>query len=111
MIAVAKAGFRAIAPDHRGYGLSEPPPEPEKASFSDLLADLVGILDFLGIDKVLGFISSVWFPRNWSKFCFSELEYQIIVLVKEFRYANSFCYATCFFFYSSFSFSFFLIEA
>ena len=111
MIAVAKAGFRAIAPDHRGYGLSEPPPEPEKASFSDLLADLVGILDFLGIDKVLGFISSVWFPRKWSKFCFSGLESQIIVLVKEFRYANSFCYGTCFFFYSSFSFSLFLIEA
>ena len=65
MIAVARSGFRAIAPDHRGYGLSEPPPEPEKASFSDLLADLVGILDFLGIDKVLRFISSVWLPRKW----------------------------------------------
>lgn len=53
MIAVAKAGFRAIALDHRGYGLSDPPPEPERASFSDLLADLVGVLDFLGLDKVL----------------------------------------------------------
>ncbi|KAJ9690404.1 hypothetical protein PVL29_012852 [Vitis rotundifolia] len=52
MIAMAKAGFRAIAPDYRGYGLSEPPPEPEKASFSDVIADLVGVLGFLGIDKV-----------------------------------------------------------
>ncbi|KAI3928084.1 hypothetical protein MKW98_023685 [Papaver atlanticum] len=34
MIAVAKAGYRAIAPDFRGYGLSEIPQEPEKASFN-----------------------------------------------------------------------------
>ncbi|XP_062162991.1 uncharacterized protein LOC133869915 [Alnus glutinosa] len=52
MIAVANAGFRAIAPDYRGYGLSDPPPEPEKATFDDLLADLLGILDALGIPKV-----------------------------------------------------------
>ncbi|KAI8567630.1 hypothetical protein RHMOL_Rhmol02G0136400 [Rhododendron molle] len=32
MIAVADAGYKAIAPDYRGYGLSDPPPEPEKAS-------------------------------------------------------------------------------
>ena len=63
MIAVAKSGFRAIVPDYRGYGLSEPPPEPEKASFSDVIADLVGVLGFLGIDKVLRLISSVWFSR------------------------------------------------
>ncbi|XP_073057107.1 epoxide hydrolase 2-like [Primulina eburnea] len=47
MIAVAKAGFRAVAFDYRGYGLSEPPPEPEKASFLDLLADLLALLDAL----------------------------------------------------------------
>ncbi|XP_059438572.1 uncharacterized protein LOC132171305 [Corylus avellana] len=52
MIAVANAGFRAIAPDYRGYGLSDPPPEPEKASFHDFLGDLLGILDALGIPKV-----------------------------------------------------------
>uniref|UniRef100_A0A2N9IDJ0 AB hydrolase-1 domain-containing protein n=1 Tax=Fagus sylvatica TaxID=28930 RepID=A0A2N9IDJ0_FAGSY len=52
MMAVANAGFRAIAPDYRGYGLSDPPPEPEKATFSDLISDLLGILDALQIDKV-----------------------------------------------------------
>ncbi|KAK3002953.1 hypothetical protein RJ639_019756 [Escallonia herrerae] len=52
MIAVAKAGFRAIAPDYRGYGLSDPPPEPEKASFSDFIADLLALLDVLAISKV-----------------------------------------------------------
>ncbi|KAK1420086.1 hypothetical protein QVD17_21406 [Tagetes erecta] len=30
LIAVAKAGFRAIAPDYRGYGLSDIPTQPEK---------------------------------------------------------------------------------
>ncbi|KAK9268146.1 hypothetical protein L1049_010587 [Liquidambar formosana] len=52
MIAVANAGFRAIAPDYRGYGLSDQPSEPEKTTFSDIVSDLVAILDFLGITKV-----------------------------------------------------------
>ncbi|XP_059653819.1 uncharacterized protein LOC132300655 [Cornus florida] len=52
MIAVANAGFRALAPDCRGYGLSDPPPEPEKASMSDVTTDLLAIIDALGIPKV-----------------------------------------------------------
>ncbi|KAK6149876.1 hypothetical protein DH2020_017401 [Rehmannia glutinosa] len=54
MIAVAGSGFRAIAPDFRGYGLSDPPPEPEKATFSDLFADLLALLDALSIPKKPG---------------------------------------------------------
>ncbi|CAN1284180.1 Bifunctional epoxide hydrolase 2 [Linum perenne] len=46
------AGFRVIAPDHRGYGLSDPSLEPEKTKFADLIADLRSILDFLNIPKV-----------------------------------------------------------
>ncbi|KDO75870.1 hypothetical protein CISIN_1g0212821mg [Citrus sinensis] len=52
MVAVAAAGFRAIAPDYRGYGLSDPPAEPEKASFKDITNDLLATLDHLGINKV-----------------------------------------------------------
>jgi pimeloyl-ACP methyl ester carboxylesterase len=52
IIAVAGAGFRAIAPDYRGYGLSDPPPEPEKTTFTDLLDDLLAILDALALSKV-----------------------------------------------------------
>ncbi|KAL6573953.1 hypothetical protein OROHE_001495 [Orobanche hederae] len=52
MIADAGAGFRAIALDHRGYGLSDLPPEPEKATFSDLIADLLALLDALTLSKV-----------------------------------------------------------
>ncbi|XP_073303951.1 epoxide hydrolase 2-like [Primulina huaijiensis] len=52
MIAVATAGFRAGAFDYRGYGLSDPPPEPENASFLDFVADLLALLDALAISKV-----------------------------------------------------------
>lgn len=52
MIAVAEAGFKAIAPDYRGYGLSDQPPEPVSTTWEDLVADLVAILDLLSIPKV-----------------------------------------------------------
>lgn len=53
MICLANAGFRAIAPDYRGYGLSDPPPVPAKTMFGDLISDLLAILDFLEINKVV----------------------------------------------------------
>lgn len=53
MIAVAEAGFRAIAPDYRGYGLSDPPPQPEEAKFLDLVDDLLALLDALSLSKVI----------------------------------------------------------
>ncbi|XP_060202060.1 uncharacterized protein LOC132630505 [Lycium barbarum] len=52
MIAVAEAGFRGIAPDYRGYGLSDMPKEPEKTKFKDLVDDLLDMLDSLGIQQV-----------------------------------------------------------
>jgi len=52
MLAVAAAGYRAIAPDCRGYGLSDLPPEHEEVSFDDLVADVLGILDALSVPKV-----------------------------------------------------------
>jgi len=53
MIALADAGFRAIAFDYRGYGLSDPPSQPEKATWSDILNDLLHILQALHLPKVL----------------------------------------------------------
>ncbi|XP_022142082.1 bifunctional epoxide hydrolase 2-like [Momordica charantia] len=52
MIGLANAGFRTIAPDYRGYGLSDSPPEPSKATYGDIISDLLGILDALHIPKV-----------------------------------------------------------
>uniref|UniRef100_A0A7C9CJC9 Soluble epoxide hydrolase n=2 Tax=Opuntia streptacantha TaxID=393608 RepID=A0A7C9CJC9_OPUST len=52
MVALANAGFRAVAPDFRGYGLSDQPPNPQTTTFMDLCHDLLGILDQLAISKV-----------------------------------------------------------
>jgi len=52
MIAVANAGYRAIAFDFRGYGLSQQPAEPEKETMFDLVPEIVGLLDALNITKV-----------------------------------------------------------
>ncbi|MBA0814946.1 hypothetical protein Gohar_020740 [Gossypium harknessii] len=51
MIAMANAGYRAVAFDFRGYGLSDHPPEPERANFNDLADDVLALLDSLAIDK------------------------------------------------------------
>ena len=56
MTALARAGFTALAPDFRGFGLSDPPPEPDKATFSDLITDLLAILDALALSKVHNFL-------------------------------------------------------
>ena len=52
MLAVAAAGYRAVAPDWRGYGLSDQPPEDEEASWDDLVADVLAILDALDVPTV-----------------------------------------------------------
>jgi pimeloyl-ACP methyl ester carboxylesterase len=52
MLAVADAGYRAIAIDFRGYGDSEMPPEPEKGTIMDLVDDVVCLFDKLCITKV-----------------------------------------------------------
>lgn len=46
--ALAKAGYRAVAPDMRGYGKSDKPAAVEEYSIQKVTADLVGILDALG---------------------------------------------------------------
>ena len=51
--AVAAAGFRAIAPDQRGYGLTDRPEKVEDYDMAHLTGDLVGLLDALGIEKAI----------------------------------------------------------
>ena len=47
------AGLRAIAPDMRGYGLTDQPAEVASYSIPNLCGDLVGLLDALEIDRAL----------------------------------------------------------
>ena len=51
--ALARAGFRAIAPDQRGYGQTDGPPEIEAYSQPNLVGDLVGLLDALAIEQAV----------------------------------------------------------
>jgi pimeloyl-ACP methyl ester carboxylesterase len=51
MKALAEAGFRAIAPDQRGYGETESPAPIEAYTQRKLVGDIVGMLDALGIGK------------------------------------------------------------
>jgi pimeloyl-ACP methyl ester carboxylesterase len=49
---LAAAGFRVIAPDQRGYNLSDKPPGIVDYRIEKLVADVVGVIDALGYQRV-----------------------------------------------------------
>jgi pimeloyl-ACP methyl ester carboxylesterase len=49
--ALADAGFRAIAPDQRGYGDTDAPQAIDAYTMHHLVGDLTGLLDALGIEQ------------------------------------------------------------
>lgn len=51
--ALAKAGFRAIAPDMRGYGDTEVPQGIPAYDIHHLVDDMVGLLDAIGFKKAV----------------------------------------------------------
>lgn len=57
--ALAEAGYRAIAPDQRGYGGSDRPDDPAVYDLHHLTGDLVGLLDVLEIEKAV-FVGHDW---------------------------------------------------
>lgn len=57
--ALAAAGFRAIAPDLRGYGRSEAPPRIEDYRIEALIADVEGLLDALALESAT-FVGHDW---------------------------------------------------
>ena len=56
---VVAAGFRAIAPDQRGYGGSDAPDAIDAYDIHHLCGDLVGLLDALEIEKAV-FVGHDW---------------------------------------------------
>lgn len=46
--ALAAAGYRAVAPDMRGYGGTERPTDPAQYTLLHLVGDMIGLLDALG---------------------------------------------------------------
>jgi soluble epoxide hydrolase/lipid-phosphate phosphatase len=57
--ALAAAGYRVIAPDLRGYGRSDAPPNVEDYDISHLTGDVVGLLDALGLEQAV-FMGHDW---------------------------------------------------
>ena len=51
--ALAEAGYRAVAPDLRGYGGTDRPPDIEDYDVLDLCGDVVGLIDALGEEQAV----------------------------------------------------------
>jgi pimeloyl-ACP methyl ester carboxylesterase len=56
---LAAAGIRVVAPDQRGYGATDRPQTVEAYDLEQLTADLVGLLDHLGIEQAV-FVGHDW---------------------------------------------------
>lgn len=56
---LAERGFRVLAPDQRGYGLTDRPEPVEAYDIVQLTGDLVGLLDAEGIEKAV-FVGHDW---------------------------------------------------
>jgi pimeloyl-ACP methyl ester carboxylesterase len=59
MAALANAGFRAVAPDMRGYGGTDAPTEVERYTMLHLVGDMVGLV------KALGETQAVIIGHDW----------------------------------------------
>lgn len=65
LVALADAGFRAIAPDQRGYGGTDAPPEIDSYDQVELAADIVALCDALGVERA-PFVGHDWgAPVAW----------------------------------------------
>ena len=53
LYALAEAGFHVVAPDMRGYGLTERPEEIDRYTLLHLVGDMVGLLDALGEERAV----------------------------------------------------------
>ena len=53
LAALAEAGFRAVAPDMRGYGQTDRPEAIDQYTLFHIPGDVVGLLDTLGAEKAV----------------------------------------------------------
>jgi pimeloyl-ACP methyl ester carboxylesterase len=66
MPALAKAGYRAIAPNQRGYGGTDKPEPVEAYDIRHLCGDMAGLMDALGLEKAV-FVGHDWgAPVVWN---------------------------------------------
>ena len=50
---LSAAGFRVVAPNVRGYGVSDKPHEVEEYDMVSIIADLVGLIDHFAEDQAI----------------------------------------------------------
>jgi pimeloyl-ACP methyl ester carboxylesterase len=63
--ALVAAGYHVLAPDQRGYGRSTRPPDIADYNIAELSADLIGLLDDVGVERAV-FIGHDWgAPVAW----------------------------------------------
>lgn len=77
MTALAEAGFRVSVPDQRGYNLSDKPKGVKAYSMNELTADILGLIDALGYDRVylvghdwgaaVAWALAIWHPERFHK--------------------------------------------
>src|SRR5690242_13945294 len=53
LLALAEAGFHAVAPDMRGYGGTDRPEAIDQYTLLHLIGDMVGLLDALGVEQAV----------------------------------------------------------
>jgi len=69
--ALAQAGFRVLAPDQRGYNLSDKPKSVRDYNLDQLAADVVGLIDAAGRDKAF----LVWHDWGGSSAWWTAIKY------------------------------------
>lgn len=52
ILSLSALGYRAVAPDMRGYGDTEAPSDARKYTYVHIVGDLVALIDELGVDQV-----------------------------------------------------------
>ena len=53
LVALAEAGFRAVAPDMRGYGQTDRPAAIDRYTLFHMVGDMVGLIDALGAEHAV----------------------------------------------------------
>ncbi len=79
--ALATAGFRSIAPDQRGYGRTDAPPAVDDYRVDQLIGDIEGLLDTLGLERAI-FVGHDWGALllwHMSLLCPERIEKQAIL--------------------------------
>src|SRR5216683_1725592 len=51
--ALAEAGYRAVAPDMRGYGQTDRPEAIDQYTLLHLVGDMIGLIDALGVERAV----------------------------------------------------------